>query len=112
MTHVSGENRNVENLAGQVAVITGATSGIGRAIAERFAAEGAKLMLTGRNEAAGAEIAQQLGAAFIAGDIADPAFPDRLIAEAAAKWGRLDILVNNAGIAHRGSVLEITDAEW
>lgn len=102
----------MENLAGQIAVITGATSGIGRAIAERFAAEGAKLMLTGRNETAGAEIAKQLGAAFIAGDIADPAFPDRLISEAVARWGGLDILVNNAGIAHRGSVLEISDDDW
>jgi NAD(P)-dependent dehydrogenase (short-subunit alcohol dehydrogenase family) len=108
----SGENRNVENLAGKVAIITGATSGIGRAIAERFAAEGAKLMLTGRNDAAGREIAGKLGATFLAGDIADPAFPGRLIADTLSVFGVLDILVNNAGIAHRGSVLETSDEEW
>ena len=69
-------------------------------------------MLTGRNETAGAEIAKQLGAAFIAGDIADPAFPDRLIAETLSRCGGLDILVNNAGIVHRGSVLETSDEDW
>ena len=94
------------------ALITGATSGIGRAIAEHFAASGAQLMLTGRNRAAGTELAQRLGARFVAGDIRDPEFPDRLIAETMDAFGRLDILVNNAGVTHRGSILETTDEEW
>lgn len=100
------------DLTGKSAVVTGATSGIGRAIAERLAAEGAQLMLTGRNQAAGDEIANRLGAKFLAGDIADPAFPDKLIAASVAAFGRIDILVNNAGIARRGSVLETSDADW
>jgi meso-butanediol dehydrogenase/(S,S)-butanediol dehydrogenase/diacetyl reductase len=94
------------------ALITGATSGIGRAIAEQFNAAGAQLMLTGRNQAAGSELADRLSARFLAGNIADPAFPDRVVAETVAAFGRLDILVNNAGIAIRGSVLETTDEQW
>ena len=73
-------------------MVTGATSGIGRAIAEQFAASGAQLMLTGRNEAAGSEIAKHLARRFLAGDIAHPAFPDRLVAETLVAFGRLDIL--------------------
>jgi NAD(P)-dependent dehydrogenase (short-subunit alcohol dehydrogenase family) len=100
------------NLTGMAALVTGATSGIGRAIAEQFAASGAELMLTGRNEAAGAEIAKHLGARFLAGDITDPAFPDRVVAETLKSFGRLDILVNNAGVTHRGSILETSDDDW
>jgi meso-butanediol dehydrogenase/(S,S)-butanediol dehydrogenase/diacetyl reductase len=99
-------------LTGKTALVTGATSGIGRAIAEHFAASGAKLMLTGRNQAAGAALARELGARFLAGDITDPDFPDRLVAEALAAFGRLDILINNAGINHRGSILETSDDDW
>ena len=99
-------------LGGKTALVTGATSGIGKAIAERFAADGAALMLTGRNAEAGLRLAAALGAHFLAGDIADPAFPDRLAAESVAALGRLDILVNNAGVTHRGGVLETSDADW
>jgi NAD(P)-dependent dehydrogenase (short-subunit alcohol dehydrogenase family) len=99
-------------LTGMTALITGATSGIGRAIAEHFAASGVQLMLTGRNEAVGSELARRLDARFLAGDIADATFPDRLVAETIAAFGRLDILVNNAGMTHRGSILETTDAQW
>ena len=99
-------------LSDKTALITGATSGIGRAIAEHFAAAGARLMLTGRNQAAGAALAEQLGAQFVAGDIAEPGFPDTLVAKTIATFGGLDILVNNAGITHRGSVLETSDADW
>jgi meso-butanediol dehydrogenase / (S,S)-butanediol dehydrogenase / diacetyl reductase len=99
-------------LAGKTALITGATSGIGRAIAEYFAAGGARLLLTGRNRDAGTALAARLGARFLEGDITDPAFPDRLVAEAVAGLGRLDVLVNNAGITHRGTLLETDDADW
>jgi meso-butanediol dehydrogenase/(S,S)-butanediol dehydrogenase/diacetyl reductase len=100
------------DLEGKSALVTGATSGIGCAIAREFAAGGARLMLTGRNEAAGAALAADLGARFLAGDIADPAFPDRLVAATVAAFGTLDILINNAGINHRGSVLETNDEDW
>ncbi|MET1026872.1 MAG: glucose 1-dehydrogenase [Dongiaceae bacterium] len=100
------------DLTGKIALVTGATSGIGAAIADHFAACGAKLMLTGRNQSAGAEAAGRLGATFLAGDIAEPGFPDRLVEATLAEFGRLDILVNNAGITRRGSVLETSDADW
>jgi meso-butanediol dehydrogenase/(S,S)-butanediol dehydrogenase/diacetyl reductase len=100
------------DLMGKTALVTGATSGIGRAIAREIFASGAKLMLTGRNQAAGAALAHELGARFLAGDISDPAFPGRLVAETLAGLGGLDILVNNAGITHRGSILETSDDDW
>jgi NAD(P)-dependent dehydrogenase (short-subunit alcohol dehydrogenase family) len=99
-------------LAGKTALVTGATSGIGRAIAEHFAATGARLMLTGRNQAAGDALARQLGARFMAGDITQPDLPEQLVAATVAAYGQLDILVNNAGITHRGTLLETTDEVW
>jgi NAD(P)-dependent dehydrogenase (short-subunit alcohol dehydrogenase family) len=99
-------------LSGKTALVTGATSGIGLAIAECFAAQGARLMLTGRNAAIGTRLAARLDADFLAGDIADPAFPQALIAASLAALGQLDILVNNAGITHRGSILETSDEDW
>ena len=98
----------MKELRGRTAIITGATSGIGRAIAEEFAEAGARLVLSGRNTEAGSALAAALGAHFVAGDVATPA-----LAEAAGgHYGALDILVNNAGITHRGSVLETSDADW
>jgi meso-butanediol dehydrogenase/(S,S)-butanediol dehydrogenase/diacetyl reductase len=102
----------LQDLAGKTALITGATSGIGRAIAETFAASGVHMVLTGRNQIAGADLANDLGARFVAGDITDPELPKRLVAEALAAFGRLDILINNAGINHHGSILETTDHDW
>lgn len=99
-------------ISDKVALITGATSGIGVAIAERFAAEGARLVLTGRNQAAGDAIANRLGGVFIAGDVTDPRLPERLVEAAISQFGRLDILVNNAGIVHRGTVLETSDDDF
>jgi NAD(P)-dependent dehydrogenase (short-subunit alcohol dehydrogenase family) len=101
-----------KRLDGKTALITGATSGIGLAIAERFAAEGARLLLTGRNAAEGEKIAKRLDAHFIAGDVTDRALADRLAEETVKRFGRLDILVNNAGIVHRGTALETADEDF
>jgi len=83
----TGEEEVLGELTGKTVLITGATSGIGHAIAEHMAESGARVMLTGRNQAAGAALARELGARFIAGDIAEPAFPDRLVAETLAAFG-------------------------
>ncbi|PJN36245.1 short-chain dehydrogenase [Streptomyces sp. CB02959] len=82
------------------ALVTGATSGIGRAIAERLAADGISVVVTGRNAQRGAETVNEITAAggqarFVAADLEDPADIDRLAAEV----GEIDILVNNAGQA-------------
>ena len=101
-----------KRLDGKVALVTGATSGIGLAIAERFAEEGARLMLTGRNQPSGESLAKKLDADFIAGDVTVPGLADELIEKTAARFGRLDILINNAGIVHRGTVLETSDEDF
>jgi len=99
-------------LDNKVALITGATSGIGLAIAERFAADGAKLVLTGRNLGQGEALASRLGATFFAGDVLEKSLANDLVARTIALHGRLDILVNNAGIVHRGNILETSDDDF
>jgi NAD(P)-dependent dehydrogenase (short-subunit alcohol dehydrogenase family) len=101
-----------KRLDGKAALITGATSGIGLAIAERFAEEGARLMLTGRNRDSGEEVVKKLGADFIAGDVTKPGVADELVLKTVERFGRIDILVNNAGIVHRGTVLETSDEDF
>ncbi len=90
-----------ERLAGKVALITGSTAGCGRAIAIRFAAEGAKVMVTGRNREAGAAVLEEIRAAggqarFHPADLGVESEVEALVAETVAAFGRLDILVNNA----------------
>jgi NAD(P)-dependent dehydrogenase (short-subunit alcohol dehydrogenase family) len=87
-------------LDGKVAVIAGGTSGIGARTAELFVAEGALVVVAGRREPEGKELATRLGpaACFIAADVTVEADVERLITEAAARFGRLDVLVNNAGM--------------
>ena len=86
-------------LEGKIAIITGATSGIGARSAELFIAEGATVVLSGRRADAGAAIAARLGpnASFVAADVAVEADVRGLIDGAAARFGRIDVLFNNAG---------------
>ena len=85
---------------GTRALVTGASSGIGAAIARELGAAGARVVLTGRNEAALARVAASsgTGASFLAGDLTDPAFRERLTEAVREHLGGLDLLVNNAGI--------------
>ncbi len=87
-------------LNGKVAVIAGATSGIGRRTAEVFVAEGATVVVSGRRAAEGEALAESLGdrASFVAADVADERQVAALIAGAHERFGRLDCLFNNAGV--------------
>lgn len=106
----------VQSMDDKVALITGATSGIGAACAKVFADAGVKLMLTGRNEERGQAVAKSVGrktdAEFLAGDVQDSAFCDRVVEEAMKRFGALDVLVNNAGVIHRTAALETSDKDW
>lgn len=85
-------------ISGKVAVITGGGTGIGRAIAERFAAEGARVVVAGRREAPLNAVAAQIGAMAVATDVADEASVENLFSACIAKVGAPDILVINAGV--------------
>ena len=96
----------------KIVLVTGATSGIGNAVARRFSDAGATLVLSGRNEERGEALAGDIRANFIAGDLSDPDFANRLVADTVERHGRLDVLVNNAGIVYRRTVADMTDEEW
>lgn len=98
----------------QVVLITGATAGIGRAAALAFAHQGAHLVVSGRNAAAGATLVSELQAldaqaAFMAADVSQEDQVAQLIAFCVARFGRLDVAVNSAGLeGMRGSIMEQT----
>src|SRR6266568_1960177 len=91
----------VNELAGKVAVVTGGSAGIGHAIVERFAQEGARVVIGDRDSQAGELLAKSLGAnaIFAETDVSDPGQVTRLVAAAVEHFGGLDVMVNNAGIS-------------
>jgi 3-oxoacyl-[acyl-carrier protein] reductase len=102
------------DLTGQTALVTGASGGIGGAIARGLHRQGAAVALAGTREAALAALAGELGERVhvVPADLADPAAPDRLLRDAEAAMGRVDILVNNAGITRDNIALRLRDEDW
>ena len=100
-------------LQDKIAVITGASQGIGLGIAQRFAAEGAQVMMLDVNEDIGLRAAADIsGARFFCTDISDKAAVDHTVDEIMTDAGRIDICVNNAGILRSGDVLEISEEDF
>ncbi|MEI9425853.1 SDR family NAD(P)-dependent oxidoreductase [Mesorhizobium sp. Cs1299R1N1] len=101
----------------KVVIVTGATSGIGEAVVEAFAATEASLVLVGRDRERGrraSESAQKLNcqAELMLGDVADSAFADQVVSSTLKRFGKIDVLVNSAGIILRRSAVDTTDDDW
>jgi 3-oxoacyl-[acyl-carrier protein] reductase len=102
-------------LANKVAIVTGAASGFGKAIAETFAREGAKVVVADINGQGARDVAQGIGAAaaHVAADVSKRAEVEAMVGEAVKAFGGLDIMVNNAGTTHRNQpMLDVTEAEF
>ncbi len=101
-------------VAGKIALITGGASGIGRAAAERLAAEGATVIVTDRDGPGAAAVAAALGAPHAAAtlDVTDEAGWAAVVGEVVARHGRLDVLVNSAGIGRHGDIESTTLADF
>ncbi|MFD0994582.1 NAD(P)-dependent dehydrogenase (short-subunit alcohol dehydrogenase family) [Pseudoclavibacter chungangensis] len=97
----------------RIALVTGATSGIGVEIARRLRDDGFTVVVSGRSEARGAAVAEALGPAveFVRADLAAKGGPQELVEEVVRRHGHLDVLVNNAGIDHTVPFLEVPEHE-
>jgi NAD(P)-dependent dehydrogenase (short-subunit alcohol dehydrogenase family) len=108
---------NLKPLEGKIAIVTGASRGIGRAIALRLAKDGATLVLAARTEEDLAKVALEIKSqggtvTCVPGDLRDPNVPAALVNAALSAHGAIDIVVNNAGATKRGDFFELTDADW
>jgi NAD(P)-dependent dehydrogenase (short-subunit alcohol dehydrogenase family) len=108
---------NKIKLNGKVALVTGGTSGIGKASAIAFARAGAKVVLTGRREKEGAQVVAEIkklggDAAFVRADVAKNADVKAMVDFTVDKYGRLDVAFNNAGVEWKGPLEKATEAEY
>jgi gluconate 5-dehydrogenase len=100
------------SLKGRIALVTGASRGLGFAMAEALADHGATVVLNARHEKSLSDAAQKLKADHLAFDVADPKQCQAALAKLVAKHKKLDILINNAGIQHRRPLVEWEDADF
>jgi 3-oxoacyl-[acyl-carrier protein] reductase len=101
-------------LTNKVAIVTGASKGIGRAIAQTLAQEGMRLVVVARSRHQLDELAAPLGDRCLvqAIDLMNSDAPAAIVAETMARYGRIDVLVNNAGATKRGDFLALSDSDW
>jgi NAD(P)-dependent dehydrogenase (short-subunit alcohol dehydrogenase family) len=101
-------------LRDKVALVTGASKGIGRAIAQTLAAEGMLVTVVARSREQLASLAAPVGDRWLVQpiDLTEPAAPAAIVAATVAQFGRLDVLVNNAGSTKRGDFLALSEADW
>ena len=101
------------NLSGMTALVTGASGGIGGAVARALAQQGARLALSGTRREALEQLAEEIGGAEVLPcDLSDGAAVDALVPQAVAALGTLDILVNNAGVTRDNLAMRMKDEEW
>lgn len=101
-------------LSDKVAIVTGAANGIGKACAERFVADGAKVVIADVADAAGEAAAKELGASarYVRCDVGDAGQVANLVAETLKAFGSIDILVNNAGVIKGADFLDVSEADF
>ncbi len=98
-------------------IVTGATSGIGRATAERMGEEGGKVLVIGRDEEDGQQVIDTIAgkggeARFIAADVSDPKAVESAVQQAVSTWGRVDVLVNNAAMMTFTPIVDLSLEDW
>ena len=103
--------------AGKVAVVTGGAGGVGRALVRKLAHEGAAVMVADVSDAGCRSLVVDIPSAggtiaFVAGDLRDKAYCERMVTETVNRFGGVDLLFNNAGIIPRGTILETSDEMW
>jgi NAD(P)-dependent dehydrogenase (short-subunit alcohol dehydrogenase family) len=106
-----------KRLEGKVALVTGGASGLGKAMATRFAAEGAAVVIADIHEEGGTQVVAEIertggSARFVETDVSRAEDCERVVGQAIAQFGQLDIMVNNAGTGVIGSVAELPEADW
>ncbi|WP_424005514.1 SDR family NAD(P)-dependent oxidoreductase (plasmid) [Haloarcula salina] len=99
-------------LTDKTAIVTGGSTGIGKAIAAKFIENGANVVIAARSEAAGHETAEELGCEFVQCDVSDYDQVKALVDATVEEFGGLNIVVNNAGIGQSGSIEEMSVEEW
>lgn len=108
---------NFADIKGQVVLITGSGQGIGRAIAEKFAAHGANIVISDINPETAKNTAAEIAAygvetLAVACDVSNKEQVDRMFAQTVEKWGKVDTLVNNAGITMDGLLIQMKEEQW